>query len=350
MRAVVFTETGPADVMHVVDRAEPAVHAGEVRVRIIVSGVNPTDVGARSGRGTTDGTNGPHVPGQDGAGIVDAVGAGVTTVRPGDRVWVWDAAWGRSDGTAQELVSLPARQAVRLPDGVSFDVGASLGIPALTAHRALTAAADGPRRLAPGALHGRTVLVTGGAGAVGNAAVQLAVWAGATVVTTVNGKEKAVLARAAGADHVIDYRTEDVAARMIELAGVAPELIVEVDAADNMKLDAELIAPHGTIAIYTPGPHELLGVPAVACLLKNIELQFILTYLSTTAQKDAAVAAVSEAVAARALRVGADAGLPIIRYPLDRVVEAHEAVERHVVGKVLLQLSADRPRGSASPR
>jgi NADPH2:quinone reductase len=338
MRAVVFTDPGPAGVLHLTTRPIPGVGLGEVRVRVAVSGVNPTDVGARAGTGTTDGTGGPHVPGQDGAGVVDAIGPGVTGLRPGDRVWMWDCAWQRSDGTCQEYVTLPRRHVVPLPDGVPLETGAALGIPALTAHRALTSAADGPRRLGPGTLEGRVVLVTGGAGAVSNAAIQLAVWSGALVAATVDTPEKADLARAAGSHHVFDYRTDDVAARLAEAAGRPADLIVDVNASANLPVDVEAIAEHGTVAVYTPGPAPTLSVPAVACLLKNVQIQFILTYRTTVEQKDAAIAAVIDAVAARALRIGAEAGLPVIRFPIERVVQAHEAVEGHAVGKVLVDV------------
>jgi NADPH2:quinone reductase len=349
VRAAIFTDPGPATVLHLVERPIPPVGPGEVRVRVAVSGVNPTDVGARAGRGTTDGTDGPHVPGQDGAGMVDALGPGVSGLRPGDPVWMWDCAWQRSEGTCQEYVTLPRRHVVRLPDGVPLETGAALGIPALTAHRSLTAAAEGPRLLGPGTLDGRVVLVTGGAGAVGNAAIQLAVWSGATVLTTVDSPEKAALAKAAGAQHVLNYREEDAAARLVELAGRHADLIVEVNAGANLPVDVAAIASHGTVAIYTAG-RGTLHVPALACMLKNVQLQFILTYGTTPEQKDAAIAAVTEAVAARALRIGADAGLPIIRFPLDQVVEAHQAVERHVVGKVLVDIARLTSSAAGEPR
>jgi NADPH2:quinone reductase len=175
-----------------------------------VSGVNPTDWKARRG-----GRSGPElpfpevVPNQDGAGTIDAIGEGVLAARVGERVWLWEAAWRRAHGTAQEFVVLSERQAVRLPDTVSFDVGASVGIPALTAHRCLTVSELSPRALSSGALAGQTVLVAGGAGAVGHAAIQLARWAGARVLSTVSSPEKAKLALAAGAEHVVNYRTGD---------------------------------------------------------------------------------------------------------------------------------------------
>src|SRR6185436_7122965 len=191
-------------------------------------------------------------------------------------------------------------------------VGAALGIPALTAHRCLTLASDGPSRLAPGALTGRTVLVAGGAGAVGNAAIQLAKWAGATVLTTVSSKDKGDLAVAAGADAVINYREEDVAARV------------------------KAVAAGGNIAIYVGGE---VTIPSFKAMLKNVSLDFVLTYTTTTEEKDNAVAAVAEAVNTGAFRVGEEAGLPILRYPFERVADAHEAVEQHAVGKVVVEIT-----------
>src|SRR5690349_790696 len=288
MRAAVFEEPGPAAVLQIVEREIPPAGAGEVRVRIVLSAVNPTDTGTRAGRGVPDGVAPPRVPNQDGAGVVDAVGEGVAGLEPGDRVWVWDAAYGRADGTAQEYVVLPRRQVVRMNEDVPFEVGAALGIPALTAHRCLTLAADGPERLAPGALDGRTVLVAGGAGAVGNAAVQLAKWAGATVLTTVSSKEKADLATAAGADAVINYREEDVTARVRELSETGPNVIVEVNT-DNLGLDLDVIAPGGNIAIYVGGKFT---IPSFKAMLKNASLDFVLTYTTSEQEKDNAVAAV----------------------------------------------------------
>ncbi|XXY51232.1 NADPH:quinone reductase [Sorangium sp. So ce269] len=208
MKAIIYRDNGGPDVLQLVDRDLPAPGPGEVRVRVAVSGVNPTDWQARSGaahrKQFSEVT--PHL---DGAGVIDAIGEGVDPSRVGQRVWLFMAAAGRPTGTAAELTVVPAERAVPLPDEVSFDVGASLGVPALTAHRALTVAEDGPRRLRPGALDGRVVLAAGGAGAVGHAVIQLARWAGATVISTISGPEKARLATAAGAHHVINYREGD---------------------------------------------------------------------------------------------------------------------------------------------
>jgi len=335
MRAAVFEEPGPAAVLRIVERETPSAGAGEVRVRIVLSAVNPTDTGTRAGRGVPDGVSPPRVPNQDGAGVVDAVGEGVTGLEPGDRVWVWDAGYGRANGTAQEYVVLPRRQVVRMNDDVPFEIGAALGIPALTAHRCLTLASDGPSRLAPGALAGRTVLVAGGAGAVGNAAIQLAKWAGATVLTTVSSKEKADLATAAGADAVINYREEDLVARAKELAPGGAHVIVEVNT-ENLRADLSAVAPGGNIGIYVAGE---VTIPSFKAMLKNVSLDFVLTYTTTTEEKDNAVAAVAEAVNAGAFRVGEEAGLPILRYPFERIADAHEAVEQHAVGKVVIEVT-----------
>jgi len=251
MRAVVYSQTGGPEVLRLVERPVREPGPGEVRVKMQVSGVNPTDWKAR--RGGRPGAELPFpelVPNQDGAGTIDTAGDGVPTGRVGERVWLWEAAWQRADGTAQELVVIPSRQAVRLPDAASMDVGASLGIPALTAHRCLTVSELGPRKLAPGALRGQTVLVAGGAGAVGHAAIQLARWAGARVISTVSSEEKARLALAAGAEKVVNYRTGEAPDEIQALATKGIDVIVEVAPAQNAALDVAVLAPNGTVAAY----------------------------------------------------------------------------------------------------
>ncbi|CAM5439757.1 NADPH:quinone reductase [Leifsonia shinshuensis] len=339
MKAVSYTSTGDSDVLTLGERPEPHPGAGEVRVRIHVSGVNPTDWKARQGAGPAELPR-AQVPNQDGAGVVDEVGAGVTGLRPGDRVWVWDAAYQRPDGTAQELVVLPEDHVVPLPEGVSFDVGASLGIPALTAHRALTAYEQTPGELAPGSLDGRTVLVQGGAGAVGHAAIQLAVWAGATVIATVSSHEKAELARAAGAHHVVNYREPDTVEAIGALAPRGVDIIVEVNASANAELDAKVAAGNATIAVYADAPGSTeVTMPIRPSMQKNLRWQFVLTYTVAPAAKAAAVRAVSAAVAAGALPVGAEHGLPLTRFPLEETAKAHDAVKDGAVGKVLIDVA-----------
>lgn len=340
--AIVYTRGGGPEVLRLVIRPIPQPGPGEVRVRVRVSGVNPTDWKSRSSASARPGEQAEaqteQVPNQDGAGVIDALGPGVRERAVGQRVWLWEAAWRRTQGTAQQYLTIPARQAVPLPDGADFELGASLGIPALTAHRALTLAADGPRRLEPGSLAGRRVLVAGGAGAVGNAAIQLARWAGAQVAATVSGPGKAALARAAGAQHVVNYRDGDAADQIRAALAGGAHLVVEVAPAVNARLDAEVIAPGGTVAFYANDGGDELHLPVRALMAANLAWHGLLVYTVTGEQKDHAVADVSAAVAAGALRVGQDAGLALHRYPLERAADAHAAVEGGAVGKVLIDV------------
>jgi NADPH2:quinone reductase len=341
MRAVVYRETGGPEVLRVVERPEPEPAAGEVVVRVAVSGVNPTDWKVRQGSTPGQPTRSPEtVPNQDGAGTIVAVGPGVEPARVGERVWLWEAAWRRSEGTAQEVVAIPQDHAVTLPAGTSFDIGASMGVPAITAHRALTVADGGPTTLGPESLLGRTVLVAGGAGAVGHAAIQLARWAGATVITTVSSPEKGALATAAGAHHVVNYRTDDAAASIRDLAPDGVDVVVEVAPVANAELDAAVIGRGGTVAIYASEGDDPLPVPVRPSMTANVRYQFILLYTMPDAAKRQAVQDVSVAVAAGVLDVGEENGLPLHRFPLERTADAHAAVQAGAVGKVLIDVTA----------
>jgi NADPH2:quinone reductase len=339
MKAIVYSSTGASSVLSLVDREVAAPGPGEVRVRIVVSGVNPTDWKARAGASIAFDE---VVPNQDGAGVVDAVGESVTGVEVGDRVWVYLAAHQRPTGTAQEFSVVPAERVVPLPDGVDFQVGASLGVPAMTAHRALTVHEHGPSRLAREALAGRTVLVQGGAGAVGHAAIQLAVWAGATVIATVSSDPKAELARAAGAHHIVRYPDSAFADRVNELAPDGVDHIVEVSPGQNAALDVEVIANHGSIAYYANNNGEEFTAPIVASFAKNVRWQGLLLY--TVGPEALRVAAEDITVALRdgALPVSEEAGLPLTWFPLEETAAAHEAVENGVTGKVLIRVATDR--------
>ncbi|MGQ0465133.1 MAG: NADPH:quinone reductase [Sporichthyaceae bacterium] len=338
MRAIVYRETGGSEVLQLEERPIPEPAPGEVRVRVHVSGVNPTDWKTRAGGGMAPAAAGGQVPNQDGAGVIDAVGDGVDPARVGERVWLWEAAWQRPTGTAQDYTCIPARQAVALPESASFDVGASLGVPALTAHRCLTAHDDVPSRLAPGAMSGLAVLVTGGAGAVGHAAIQLAKWAGATVLTTVSGPEKAQLAKSAGADLVIDYNREDVIAAVRGAVPGGVNVIVEVAPNANAEVGAKVVAPFATIACYAQIGPDKLRVPLRPHMTAGTRFQGVLLYTMSPATKDAAVAAVSAAVADGALPVGAEYGLPLHRFTLEQTAAAHDAVQGAITGKVLVDL------------
>lgn len=337
MKSVVYRDTGGPDVLELTGRDTPAPGPGEVRVRVAVSGVNPADVQARSG-GAHQKAFPEVTPHHDGAGTVDAVGEGVGEDLLGQRVWLHLAAAGRPSGTAAEHSVVPADRVAPLPDGVSFDVGASLGIPALTAHRALTVAEDGPSRLRPGALHGRTVLVAGGAGAVGHAAIQLARWAGATVITTVSSEEKARLATAAGAHHVVDYRRGDPAESIRAAAPDGVDTVVEVAIGANLALDLAVLRFRGTIAVYANDGGKPVDLDVPRNLVTNTRLQFIVMYTAGPGIRAAAVEDVTAAIADGAMPVGEEHGLPLHRFPLDRTADAHRAVENGVVGKVLVDV------------
>jgi len=337
MKAIIYRDNGGPEVLQLVDRELPPPGPGEVRVRVAVSGVNPTDWKGRSGAGHPK--QFPEVtPHHDGAGTIDAVGAGIDPGRVGQRVWLLMAAAGRPTGTAAEFTVVPAEQAVPLPDEAGFDVGAALGVPALTAHRALTVAEDGPRRLRPGALDGKVVLAAGGAGAVGHAVIQLARWAGATVISTVSGPDKARLATAAGAHHVINYREGDPAAAIRELAPDGVDIVAEVALGANLALDLAVLRTRGTISTYAHDGGRPVELDVLQNMVLNTRFQFLVLY---TAGQDVLAAAAEDVAAAvrdGALPVGPEHGLPLVRFPLDRTSDAHRAVESGAVGKVLVDI------------
>jgi NADPH:quinone reductase len=319
MRAALYRDMGQAaDVFTVeeVDRPEPG--PGEVLVRVHASGVNPTDYKARSGavpRPVDD----FQVPHQDGAGVIEAVGTGVDAGRVGERVWLWLAAAGRRWGTAAEWTVLPARQAVPLPDGASFELGASLGVPAMTAHACLFS--DGP-------VNGQTVLVAGGAGAVGHFAIELAKRAGARVIATVSSPAKAALAEKAGADLVVNYRSADAAGQIQALGPV--DRVVEVALGANLELDLAVTRPHGTIVTYAAEPVNP-ELPVRACMTANLTLKFVLLYGVPMTALDQAAADITAALTAGELTE-----LPVHTFGLDEIAAAHEAAESGAVGKVIV--------------
>ena len=327
MQAAFYERTGPAgEVLQLGELPDPTPGPGEVRVRLRWSGVNPSDVKTRLGLRNPVLPFPRVVPHSDGMGIVDAVGEGVAGDRVGQRVWTWNAAWGRAFGTAAQYVVLPQDQAVALPDGVSDEAGACLGIPALTALHA-TLIGDG--------VAGKTVLVAGGAGAVGHYALQFARLLGARqVLTTVSSAHKAELAAAAGADVVIDYRRENVAERVQEATlGKGVDRILEVDVAANAGLDVELLRTGGDCVVYGSSAAQL-ELPFFASILKNLTLRFFIVYNLDPVDRRRAITTLNGF-----LWRGELIHNIAERLALARIAEAHEMVERQQsVGNVVLEL------------
>jgi NADPH2:quinone reductase len=316
MRAVWYDRQGPAnEVLQFGERPTPAPGRGEALIRVKASGINPSDVGMR--RGGAGPMAYPRViPHSDGSGIVEAVGAGAPDTLIGQRVWFYNGQRnGRAFGSAAEYIELDIDLLSPLPDGVSFAEGATLGIPCMTAHRALFLA---------GPVQGRVVLVTGGAGAVGHYAVQLAKWAGATVIATVSSAEKAERARAGGADHVIDYKTEDVAARLRQVTGgEGVHHVVDVDFGGNLKSVLPSVRLNGSIAYYASRGGLAPAVPASELMRRNISVHGVLLPVSPHDARRRAQQDISRWIATgeRLLSVAGT-------YPLADAVAAHEAVER----------------------
>jgi NADPH2:quinone reductase len=325
MRAAFYEKNGPArEVLKLADVETPKPDPGEVRVKLKTSGVNPSDVKAREGR--TRKIAWPRViPHSDGAGEIDMVGDGVPARRIGERVWTWNAQWKRAFGTCAEYVVLPAAFAVPLPPHASFEVGACLGIPAMTAYHAIAAA---------GAAEGKTVLVTGGAGGVGHYAIQFAKARGATVLTTISSEAKAKLACAAGADHAIDYKRENVAERVMALTGNAGvDVVVEMDLAANAKLYPGLLRPRGSVVIYGTGAADA-AIPAQFMLVNAIALKFVYVYELTTHEREAALSAITRMLENQTLINNV-----ALTLPLSDVVLAHEAVEQgKAMGNVVVTM------------
>ena len=325
MRAAYYEQNGPArEVLRVGEIETPIPGPGEVRVKLATSGVNPSDVKSRIG--ATRKIAFPRVvPQSDGAGVIDQVGGGVAKSRVGERVWVWNGQWKRAYGTAADYIVLPAAQAVRLPDKVSFAAGACLGIPAMTAFHALELA---------GAEKGSSLLVAGGAGSVSQYAIEFAKLRGAQVIATISSTEKAAIARASGADHTIDYKRDNVGERVMEITGKrGVDAIIEMDLAANAKLIPAVLRPKGSVIIYGTGAAET-ALPAFFCLVNSIRLQFFLVYELDARERERAIIAIT-----RALEQGQLSNRVADPFPLADIAAAHEAVERaSSVGNVIVTM------------
>jgi NADPH:quinone reductase len=324
MHAAYYERNGGArDVLCVGDIETPRPGPGEVRVKLAASGVNPSDVKSR--QGSTRKIAFPRViPHSDGAGVIDDVGDGVPKARIGERVWIWNGQWKRAFGSAAEFIVLPAAQAVPLPAGVNFEAGACLGIPAMTAVQAVILAKASKET---------TLLVAGGAGAVSQYAIQFAKIKAAKVITTVSSPEKAKAAREAGADHVIDYKRENVGERVMEITdkrGV--DAVIEMDLTANAKLIPGVLRPRGSVIVYGTGPEAVL--PAAFLLVNSICLQFFLVYELNKAERERVIAEIDGALKAGKLINR----LSQPTFSLADIAAAHEAVERGTIGNVIVSL------------
>jgi NADPH:quinone reductase len=323
MQAVWYERNGPArEVLQFGAMPDPEPGPGEVRVRVHASGVNPSDWKTRSGSRPMVGPR--VIPHSDGAGIIDHVGAGVDPARIGERVWTWNGQWKRAFGTAATYIALPSEQAVTLPDAISFEVGACLGIPALTAHRTITTDCSP---------EGQIILVAGGAGAVGHYAIQIAKLLGAAqVITTVSSAEKAEHARAAGADEVINYRAESVPDRVREITGGhGIDRVVEVDMAGNASLLPKIVAANGLCVAYGSNTPQV-SFDFGPMILSGAAVRFFIDYELPPEARSRGIRDLTRWMNEGRLQHAIGAILP-----LDQTIEAHERVEQGtVIGNVVV--------------
>ncbi|WP_158849765.1 NADPH:quinone reductase [Saccharothrix deserti] len=324
MLASWYDRQGPADdVLEVGELPDPAPGPGEVRVRVTVSGVNPGDTKKRRG---WLGSSMPFprvVPHSDGAGVVDAVGEGVDHVRVGERVWVYGAQSYRPSGTAAQYTVVPAHQAVALPDHVGDELGASLGIPGITAHRAVFG--DGP-------VDGRIVLVHGVLGGVGSVAAQLAAWGGATVIATVLRSADLARVDPSAVSHAVALDQPDPAGAIREHAPRGVDRVVEVAMSENADLDAAVVANDAVIAAYATRA-DRPELPFWPLLFANVTLRLLGSDDFSPEAKQQAARDLTAAAGAGALSIAVGS-----RYPLAEIAPAHDGVDAGSRGRVLLTI------------
>jgi len=328
MKAAWYSQPGPGEeVLQVGEMDTPAPSLGEVRVRLHASGVNPSDVKKRAGAQPAAPEPGDVIPHSDGAGVIDAVGPNIPETRIGERVWVYQAQYQRRFGTAAEYVVLPVNRVARLPDNTSFEVGACMGIPAMTAHRSVFA--DGP-------VEGQTILVTGGSGRVGHYAIQWAKWAGATVISTAGSNDRIALVKNAGADHVFNYRSDNVVEAVNDLTGGnGVDRIVDVEFGKNIQISVEVLKVNGVIATYSSSQEPEPGIPFYPMMFKNVTLRMVLVYnMPETAKRqaidDITIILHEELFQHRVAKT----------VSLENIAEAHQAIETgDVPGCVVIEIN-----------
>ncbi|MEG4392590.1 NADPH:quinone reductase [Microcoleus sp. BROC3] len=328
MKAAYYEQIGNAkDVLKIGEIDVPELGANEVLIKVHASGINPSDVKQRSGWGGLTIRHPRVIPHNDGAGVIEAVGKDVSPSRIGERVWIYEATLPRPFGTAAEYAVVSSEKAVLLPDNTEFVAGACLGVPAMTAHNCV---------FKDGAVTGKTILVTGGAGAVGNYAVQLAKWGGANVIATVSSAEKAELAKTAGADYTVNYKTENVATRIKEMTkGEGVDRVIEVDFASNLETNLKALKRNGAIATYASDSDITPQIPFYSLVYKNLTVHYVLVYVMDKAAHQKAAADITTCLQAGVLRhVIAES------YGLDEIVKAHEMQESgRAIGNLVLVVS-----------
>lgn len=327
MKAVWYEQVGAAKTVLTIGAIEPPeLAAGQVRVKVFASGVNPSDVKQRAGWGGLTMRFPRVIPHNDGSGVIVEVGEGVSSDRIGERVWIYEATLPKGLGTAAEFVVVASENAIALPDSISFAEGACLGVPAMTAHHCV---------FKDGNVAGQTILVTGGAGAVGAYAIQLAKWGNAAVITTVSSEQKAEIAKAIGADYVINYRTEDVSAIVKQITnGKGVDRVIEVDFAANFETNLKILKRNGTIATYASDSQVAPQVPVYSLIYKNLTVHYVLVYgMSKTAHQQAA-ADITTCLKADVLKHQIAE-----RFPLVRIAEAHELMESgQAIGNIIVEV------------
>ncbi|MBX2867186.1 MAG: NADPH:quinone reductase [Acidiferrobacterales bacterium] len=315
MRAIWFHESGDADkVMQLGEKTPPAPGPGEVLVRLHASGVNPSDVKKRAGAQPAGFVDGFVIPHSDGAGIVSEVGMGVSGLKVGDRVWVYQAQYQRHWGTAAELVVLPEARVIPLPEQASYAIGACAGIPMMTAHRCVFADGD---------VAGKTVLVTGASGRVGYYAAQWAKQAGANVIATAGSESRCDQATQTGADHVLNYRETDLVSAIKDITnGIGVDRIVDVEFGRNIETSSQILKTSGVIASYSSSKEMQPTIPFYPLMFNNITMQLVLVYNMPEAAKQAAAEGITQALATDALKHRIAES-----YALEETARAHQAIE-----------------------
>ena len=326
MKAVWYESTGEPQVLQIGEMDLPEPKADEVLVRLYASGINPVDIKRRSGNYKGQGYS-RIIPHDDGAGVIEAVGERVNRDRVGERVWVYNGRQNRAFGTAAEYIAIPSKYAVRLPDNTSFTEGACLGVPAMTAHRCL---------FQDGSLNGKTVLIQGGSGMVGQYAIQLAKNNDATVIATAGEDKKLEIIRQLGADCAINYKTEDVIERVKEFtkdAGV--DRIIEVELGININTDHSILKPSGVIAAYASDASDDMEIPFTPLVLKCSTIHFVGVFFMPESAYKSAIADLTECMERGAIEH------PICeRFSLDKIVVAHEKSESgDTIGKNVVEIA-----------